>query len=217
MPDDIETLTREHAFEDATFDGLDLEGFDLSGKELVRCTFRRCKLMESVWRRATLEDCIFEDCDMTRSVVAWARFRDVVFTRSRLMGCDFTDVAKNPVIHFEGCDLRYISFVRTNLLKSRFVECRMVEANFIGCNLAETDFSGAILSGASFVDSDLTRADLSTAVDAFIDPSRNKVKGLEIAVESAVLLAMSHGMRVLGHGKEIETEAPSPAKRARKR
>src|SRR5205814_6996891 len=59
-------LTTEQILEDQTFDGLDLPQADLSGKEFSRCTFRQLKLQESRWKGARLEDCVFEDCDLTR-------------------------------------------------------------------------------------------------------------------------------------------------------
>jgi fluoroquinolone resistance protein len=213
----LEELNRELSFQDANFSGLDLQNHDLSGKEFFNCTFKNTKLGESLWRRVLLEDCTFESCDLTRCKFAQTTLRDVTFLHSKLMGIDWSEVAKNPLFRFEQCDLRYASFVGTNLRKTVFRDCKVLEANFIECDLIESDFGGSDLSGANFEASDLTRATLRSAVGAFVNPAKNRVKGLRIDVESAALLALFHGMRVTGYSEEEPSEPAGPNRRSRKR
>lgn len=209
-------LQTAQSFQDELFTDLDLPQSNLSEKEFSGCTFRHVKLQESVWKRARLEDCVFEDCDLTRMDPAQMRARGVTFRRSKLMGVDWSAVSPNPLLTFEECDLRYTSFVGTNLSQCAFRDCRATEANFLQCNLSRADFRGTQLTGANFEDSDLTQANFSTAEGAFLNPAKNQVKGARISVESAVLLAMFSGMRVAGYGAE-EPEAPPPSGRRRGR
>jgi uncharacterized protein YjbI with pentapeptide repeats len=213
----LELLNLEQSFQDATFDGLELEAFEFSGKDFYQCTFNRVKLNESLWKRVIFEDCVFDSCDLTRSRFTQTTIRNVAFRRSKLMGIDWSDVAKNPVFSFEECDLRYSSFVGTNLRKTRICDCKALEANFFDCDLVESDFSGTDLDGANFESSDLTRANLVTASGAFVNPIKNRVKDLRVAVESAVLLAMSHGMWVSGYSAESDAHRPATSRRSRKR
>ena len=197
-----ERLRAEHEFEDVTFSDFELERADLSGKSFTGCTFRRVKLPESRWKAARLEDCTFDACDVSRMVPTQVRLIGVTFTGSKVMGVDWSSVAQNPSVTFEECDLRYASFVRVNLKKTAIRRCRALEANFIGCNLSEADFSGTTLTGTVIEDCDLTKADFETAISAFINPVKNRVKGATISVDSAALLAMSYGMNVAGYERE---------------
>ena len=195
----LETLRRETDLEDETFTGLDAQGLDLGGKELYRCTFRGAKLMETRWRRTRLEDCVFEDCDLTRMDPAGLALSGVVLRRSKLLGMDFTDLASNPDVRFEECNLEYAVFRRTNLRKLAILDTNLRAATFVECDLVEADLSGCDLAGATFEGSNLGKANLGTAKGAFVDPARNKIKGLRISVETAVLLAESLGMKVAGY------------------
>lgn len=209
-------LSAEQSFQGEVFANLDLQQADLSGKEFYGCTFRQVKLQESRWKQARLEDCSFEDCDLTRMNPAQMRALGVTFRQSKLMGIDWSDLSKNPLVGFEDCDLRYSSFVGTNLSKCVFRACKATEANFIQCDLTSADFSGTDLTGANFEDSDLTKANFATADGAFVNPAKNRVKGTLIPVDSAVLLATFLGMRVAGYGGEPESDQPGVRRRGRK-
>lgn len=116
------------------------------------------------------------------------------------MGVDWSSIAPNPTLSFDTCDLRYASFVKVNLRKTIFRGCKACEANFIDCALIESDFSDTDLTGANCDASDLGKANLTTAVGAFLPPGKNRVKDTRISVESAVLMAMAQGLKVAGYG-----------------
>jgi uncharacterized protein YjbI with pentapeptide repeats len=189
-------LDDRELFEDETFTELDLAAQVIAGKEFVRCTFRNLKLGATRWPASIFEDCIFDDCDLARMVPAQMRLRGVEFRRSRLMGIDWTDVAKNPELRFVDCNVRYASFVGTNLRKTEFLRCALNESNFVSADLCAATFPECDLTGASFSACDLTKADLSGARGLFLDPTKNRVKGLRVPLELAVLLAESAGMIV---------------------
>ena len=89
----------------------------------------------SIWKSVRLEECVFEDCDLTRAQFPHTRFFGVTFRRCKLMGIDWSSIASNPTLSFDACDLRYASFVKVNLRKTTFRGCRACEANFIDCAL----------------------------------------------------------------------------------
>lgn len=194
----LERLLADAELEGETFVGLDAHDADLGGKELYRCTFRGVKLTGSRWRRTRLEECVFEDCDLTRFEPAGLALSGVVFRRTKLLGADFTDLSANPDVRFEECNLEYAVFRRTNLRKLKILDTNLRAATFFECDLVEADLSGCDLSGASFESSNLTKADLGTSRGAYVDPARNRVKDLRIPLESAALLAQALGMKVAG-------------------
>lgn len=195
----VEALRDGDTFEDATIEDLEVSGLDVSGKDFCRCVFRRVKLPESVWRRSRLEECVFEDCDLTRFVPSDLRAHDVVFRRCKLLGVEWTSASQNPDVRFEECVLRYASFVGVSLRGVRFSSTQITEANFLDTDLSGADFGGSDLTGTTFSGVTLARADLTGATGAFFDPARNRVKDARIAVETAVLIAASLGMKVAGY------------------
>src|SRR5690348_5154345 len=87
----------------------------LAGNELYRCTFTGVKLAEARIERCVLERCTFEDSDLTRIALVGVHLRGVAFRRSKLLGLDFTKLADNPDVSFEGCILRYANVAAVNL------------------------------------------------------------------------------------------------------
>jgi hypothetical protein len=86
-----------------------------------------------------------------------------------------------------------------------------MEANFFDLDLTDADFSGTDLTGSNFRGCTLTRTDFSSAVGAFLDPARNRLKDTRVPVETAVLLAQTLGMRVSGFN-ESASERPGRKK-----
>jgi fluoroquinolone resistance protein len=195
--DQAQRLASGDLFEDEIFADLDLQGVDLGGKDLQRCTFRRCKLQVTRWSGSTWEDCRFEECDLGRMLPKDLAVRGARFFDSRLMGVDWTDVRPHPDLRFERCDLRYASFVRQSLRKIEIVGCAARESNFLEVDLSEARFTDTDLTDSTITGCNLTKADLSRAVGVFLDPAKNKIRGLRISTETAVLLARSLGMEVL--------------------
>ncbi len=191
-----ERLLHADYTEDLELTGEDLSGIDLSKKELFRATFKHCRLQESNWERARLEDCRFEGCDLTRMKPRWMGAHEVGFAGCKLMGVEWADLSAGSQLSFEDCNLRYASFVGLNLRKARLWRCRLTEANFVDCDLTEADFAGSDLTGAVFQGCQLKKADLSCATGVFLDPAKTRVKDAKIATDAAVRLALALGMRV---------------------
>lgn len=206
----LEALLQASEIERETFTAFDAQRADLGGKELYRCTFRNVNFHEASWRRARLEECVFEDCDLTRMQVAQVSFLGVTFRRSKLLGVDFSEASSNPTFTFEACNLEYAAFQKVNLRKTHFIDCKLTESSFNECDLVDTDFSHSDLSGATIEQCLLTRANFTTAGGVFLDPTRNRVKDARIGVDGAAGVAMSFGMVVAGYG------APKKARSARR-
>lgn len=211
----IEALRAGDAFEDEFFDGLDLSGFDFAGKDFYRCTFQRAKLDKSRWRRARLEECVFDECDLTHMVPAEVRAHGVRFRGCKLMGVEWSATSLDPQLSFEGCDLRYATFLGVNLRRTSFRACNAAESTFVDADLTEADFADVDLSGATFQGVTLAHADFTSARGAFFDPAKNRVKDARIGLESAALLATFFGMDVRGAGG-AETRVASAKGRRRR-
>ncbi|MBL0171715.1 MAG: pentapeptide repeat-containing protein [Gemmatimonadaceae bacterium] len=183
-------------FVDRLFEDLELHAADLTGKEFERCTFRRCKLPESRWANARLEDCVFEACDLSRMVPRRMVLSGVRFADTRLSGVDWEDLGLLPDVSFAGCDLRYASFVKVPLRAVRFVNCVIRDASFVDSDLTKADFTDTDLTGTSFRGCLLKEANLTRATGVYVDPQQNRAKGARISLEAAVTLVRSFGIVV---------------------
>src|SRR5512140_2697779 len=139
-----ERLLSADVFQDQTFADLALEAAELSGKDFLRCTFRGAKLPQSRWEGDRLEDCLFEDCDLSRLRPAPRTLSGVVFRRSKLMGVEWSRIP-NPAVSFEECDLRYGAFLDMVLKGAQLKGCKAAEGTFSGCDLTRADFTGTDL------------------------------------------------------------------------
>jgi fluoroquinolone resistance protein len=195
-------LLAEESFEDQTFEGIDVAGADLTDKEFIRCTFRSARMQETIWAGARLEDCLFQTCDLTRLQPKKLALRGVKFQGSKLMGIDWTAAAANPTVEFSDCSLRYCSFVTSNLRATPFRRCSLAEAAFSDVSLIQAVFDECDLTGARFEGCDLAGADFTRSQGVFFEPTKNRVKGARIPIETAALIALSLGLVVPGFTTE---------------
>ncbi|APR79853.1 Hypothetical protein A7982_05200 [Minicystis rosea] len=186
------------SFEGETFDGITLERAILGDREFSNCVFRRCSLRESRWARTRLEDCVFEACDLSQTDPTMLSLRGVAFTSCKLMGINWTNIAKFPDVSFEDCDLRYTVMDSLALRKTRFQRCAITESVFASTDFGGAKFEECRFTGTRFDGCDLRNAQFPRSSGLFVDPARNKAKGARIPLESAILLATSFGMHVLG-------------------
>lgn len=194
----MSNILEDDTFENETFDALALEGADLGDREFHGCTFRGAKLGGTRWMRSRLSECVFESCDLTRADFRELSLRDVKFRSCKLMGIDFSPIGDYPDMSFEECSLRYASFVKLVLRKTLFTGCSILEANLIELDLVDSTFDDCQFAGTRIEQCDLRRVRFRGATGLFIDPAKNRVKGAEVPIESAALLAMTFGMKVTG-------------------
>jgi uncharacterized protein YjbI with pentapeptide repeats len=195
---DADQLATQDSFEDAVLAGLgpETDADMLSGKEFYRCTFRNIQLHATRWARTRLEECTFEACDLSRMNSSRLTLRDVTFKDCKLMGVDWSGLESFPVMRFESCNLRYASFARLALNKTRFMNSVLSEANFIETQLVDANFEGCELSGARFDRCDLRRASFAETRGLLLDAKTNNVKSARIPVEAALRLAESLGLHI---------------------
>jgi fluoroquinolone resistance protein len=196
MSESAARLLSEAFFDGQVFTGLDTQAAALGGKEFYRCTFRNAKLQQSQWTRTLLEDCTFESCDLTGALPKQLALRKVTFRQCKLLGIDWSKLGNYPDVTFVECNLRYASFGDLDLQKTRFERCLMHECSFLRTNLGQAVFEACELNDARFDGCDLRAADFTHSLALFVDPSKNKVQGMKIPHESALLLATSFGIKI---------------------
>jgi len=182
-----------------TFEDLDCTGIELTDRVFQRCTFARVRLSEARLEATRFEDCRVVQCDLTMARVARAAFRNVEFTRTKLMGIDWSGVRRLAfAVGFEGCVLTYSSFTKNVMRGCRIVDCKANETSFVEVDLTGAVFTGTDLAGAKFIDSILVDADLSEATGYVIHPQQNRLRGTRFSEEAALALVGELGIVVPG-------------------
>lgn len=164
-------------------------------------SFERCVFAGANLQSADLADCRFVDCRFEDSNLSVARvpgcvLQDVTFTGTKLVGIDWSVVARLSVVAFERCVLDQCAFVKMDLRKCGMRGSRLREAVFEGTDLSEADLRDTDLAGARFTGTKLVKADLRGARNYVIHPVENQVTGLRVSMPDAAGLVTALGVEV---------------------
>ena len=185
--------TRYH---DQRFRDLDLERSRLVESEFHDCHFEACSFSETVFQGCRFVECVFEECDLSLAQMPGTAFSASRFADSRVIGVDWTQadwsgVSLGQPIGFERCALSHSTFIGLNLPGLQIKECVAADVDFREADLSKADFSGSDLNQSLFINTNLSKADLSTARNYSIAPEQNLLKGARFALPEAMSLLFS--------------------------
>ena len=158
----------EETFEDQVFEG---EAFP-AGK-LARCKFI---------------DCAFKRCDLSNASVRGSSFRDVVFEDSKLLGVNWTEAKALARLTFRRSVVTLGNFTGLDLRHLRLEECVAREVELGHANLTEAYCQKTDFKGATFLQTNLTKADLRHALNYAIRPGDNILKKAKFSLPEATSL-----------------------------
>jgi uncharacterized protein YjbI with pentapeptide repeats len=180
-------------YEQQSFAGLKLEGEEIRFKEFYGCQFTECSFLETTFGHCKFVDCEFADCDLSLCRVKGCTFSNTVFTKSQVVGVNWTE-ASWP----RGGLLRGIDFFDCAISHSTFLGLSLRQISICGCvahnaDFAEADLSRATCTGTDFADSrflqtDLTEADFAGARNYAISPNMNVLKKARFSLPEAISL-----------------------------
>ncbi|PRQ02279.1 Pentapeptide repeats (8 copies) [Enhygromyxa salina] len=109
-------------------------------------TLSRVLFTATHWTGPVFRNCVLRDVSFARTTLAGARFEGVVFERcnfesSTLEGCAFEGC------RFVECSMRYVTAVRTKLLRCVFEVLRVTVLELRECDLSGTRFENCQLEG----------------------------------------------------------------------
>ena len=143
-------------FDEYRFVNCDFSGADLSHKRFADCLFERCNLSSAGLAGTVLQNVAFEECKLLG--LQFTACRDMLFG-----------------VHFDQCQMRYVSFAGRKMPDTRFVRCTLDEADLVDCDLSNAVFQDCSLAGAVFQNTVLLGADFTSATGFTIDPERNQL------------------------------------------
>lgn len=191
-------------FESVRIDRLDLQKATLKEVEFRGCRFDSVRFVEGALANCMFDECEFYNSDLTMVRLDGTGLFGIRFTRSKLMGVNWTQARGVPDLYFEQCTLDHSSFMGMPMSKAVFDSCRMLEVNFVETDLRQARFSNCDLNGSRFLRTNLGKANLSTATRYVIDPVNNTVRNAIFSLEGAVNLTEFFGIKVDGFGRSEE-------------
>lgn len=143
----------------------------------IGCRFERGHFLQADASGLTLEDCVFEDCDLSLLKVKGTSFKNVRFVRCKLQGVSFYEASHFLfTVSFAECQLHFVSFNGMILKKTLFDNCSLRDAVFTQSNVTGSSFVRCDLARAVFQHTVLDKADLTSAYNFVIDPDTNSLK-----------------------------------------
>lgn len=145
-------------------------------EDYYKCVFDICNFSGSAPIQAGFEDCVFRQCDFSLAKFS-GYFNNVRFVECKMTGADLSQIQRfSGAFCFEDSRLDYVSFFGLKIRKSRFSGCCLHEAHFEEADLSFSVFGRCDLAGAFFRETNLEKADFSTAYNFSIDPGLNRLK-----------------------------------------
>lgn len=157
VPTSGPAVAAEELVDDAVIEGRVTDGGELSHRdsrliELTGCTWRSTALGHGEWRKATLTDQEFVDCDLGVLSAPEASVRQSRFTRCRMSGTTWS-----------GGSWQFVEVADCPADLGTWRHARLDRVRFVGCRMTGADFSGARLDRVEFVDCDLSDAEFGEA------------------------------------------------------
>src|SRR6266545_1685704 len=189
----------------------DLRGVDWGRRDLRGERFLRCKFADADLSEATLDGCVFVECDLSgvafnasvhqSTAFLGCRFRRTSFFDATLTGCKlsgsvFEEECTLRPLTVDGGDWSYVSLRMQDLSGLDLTGLRLAEVDLTGADLRETVLAGCDLSRAVLREAQLAGADLRGADLTAVDLRELDLTGARIDVQHAVALAVAYGADV---------------------
>jgi fluoroquinolone resistance protein len=147
----------------------------LDASDFENTQFTSCQFQDLAHIRFT--DSIFDSCDLSNCHINDSAFQNVKFINCKLLGLHFESCS--PLLfetEFINCALDHSSFFNMKIKNLLFNNCQLIEVDFTGADIPKVIFENCNLLNTKFENSNLSGADLKTAVNFNINPTINKIK-----------------------------------------
>jgi len=177
--------------EDQTFTKITAADPVLACRQFEYCKFMSCDLASADLTNILFIECIFEDCNLSLANMSGTGLQNIRFKNCKLNGVNFSRGLDFLMeMHFEGCVLDKAVFYKKKNKKAVFKDCSMIETDLAEADLSDCKFDNCNMERASFDQTRLKNADLSTSYNFIIDPDNNDIKKAKFSVHGlAGLLA----------------------------
>lgn len=149
----------------------------LQDLEIIDCKIENCDFSDQELKNCQFVNTTFSNCNLSMIKINNTQFNDVSFIDSKILGVNFCKCTGILFeVNFRDCILDFCSFEKMKMHNTEFIKVSMVGVDFAEANLQKARFLDVDLQDAIFARTNLTEADLSTAVNFRISPNQNTIK-----------------------------------------
>ncbi|MFC1871620.1 pentapeptide repeat-containing protein [Chloroflexota bacterium] len=160
----------------------------VKSKYFEECVFDGCTFVQCKFEKCTFIDCRFNESLLSAIQPFNSRFINVIFTKSKVTGFDWTKAKELQDLVFDGCQINYSNFSLMKMPKTKMVNCEAKEVEFIETDLSNGDFKNTDFENSRFFKTNLSGADFRGAINYFIDVKNNILKNAHFSLPEALVL-----------------------------
>ncbi|MBK1783484.1 pentapeptide repeat-containing protein [Prauserella cavernicola] len=175
--DEVPGPSSDH--EVAHYRGTDFSDVRADGARLTECAFSDTTFGASRWRGARFNDVWFQGSQLVGTDLAESQWLDTEFVTCALAGTATFDVTMNRVV-FHGCKLVSVNLREARLDDVTFSHCVLRDVDFAGAGLRRVSFPGSELLGVHLDQAVMDGVDVRGAGELDLRTGRGSLKGLTI-------------------------------------
>lgn len=162
---------------------------------MKKCQFNHCDFTTSHFHQLELQDVIFQHCDFSNLEWIGTSMQRIQFIDCKLFGTNFAESYLQDCL-FQNCLADYSSFHFSKIKNVQIEQCSNQFSEF-----SEIDWKNFVLTETNLTDSqwlhtNLNQLNLSSCRFDKIAFSPDKIKGLTLNQEQALIIAMSLGIKI---------------------
>lgn len=181
----------ENAYFQEKFTRLSLSGETIEDIIFEECEFIGCSFINCKFEKCKFLNCRFNECTLSAINPANSRYLIVKFSRSKVIGFDWTKTDKLEDLEFADCQINYSNFKLMKLPKIKILNCEAKEVEFIETDMTEGVFRNTDFEKSRFFKTNLTNADFKGARNYYIDARNNILKKARFSLPEALTLLES--------------------------
>lgn len=190
----------ENKYFDQDFLDVNFSELNLIGKDFDNCNFDNCDFTETKFEQCKLVDCIFTSCNLSVMRIKSTSFSYVTFSESKLVGINWAEAKWSAIklaglLKFFNCILDGSSFYGLYLREMTVHKCSVKDVDFRDADLSLADMRYSDFTEAWFVNTDLSGADFSYAINYAINVTLNKVKKAKFMFPEA--MGLLYGLEIV--------------------
>ncbi len=182
---------------------IDLELHDdiVEHSEFEDCKFISCNFSETQFIQCKFIDCEFKSSNLNLVKLDKSKFIETVFKDCKIIGVNWTSLDWGSYsivspIFFESCDISFSVFNSLKLHELSLQDCKAHDVDFSDCDLKGANFFRTDLKESRFVLCKLDNCNFQEAVNYYIDPLENSIKGAKFSSPEVLSLLSAFEIKI---------------------
>ena len=198
---DSQGLTKTNEFYDTNFIDINFPDRELKNIIFENCGFISCNFSETKFHGCKFIDCELRASNLSNSQFDESSFSEVMFYDSKAIGINWTKlrwpyIKLSSPFQFYKTDISHSSFYSLELKELVIEECKAHDVDFRSADLSGSFFMATDFKNSQFMLTKLYAADLTDAINYFINPNKNDVLKAKFSMPDVINLLHSFDIEI---------------------